>query len=1062
MSSTDNGSSSEKDAILEKYNSLSVGELLKLIKLVRPRTSHNCSRETLVKMCCDNHVDILRQQTAQGSQQRVSRGKAKKASKEKAKKVNPVVDDKSSDSEEGNGTDDEDEPSLPAKKAKTVLNSSMDDEKFVTKVVNEIRNQIVDIIPKKSLFSDFTFEDKRSANEYFHWKSIGTILEKNLDRQEVDLDELQDALEIAKKRAAVLIAAEEYSWSVASRLAASHRLQQIPLLNEYASQIEEAVKQARADQTGGGQNSRKRKRGFSYASTYRNSVSSPSVAQVNHNSFTNGIVDKDICKACGGKGHYAYVCPSVKNGTSKVGDSSGYRAKSNHQQANVNKDPSIYMDLYSSVVSATKQFLLAKNDEDVVARRLSKFYNYWAQEIGASQEVLSYIAGVDMQFDEQAAERIPFKGNKLNEDNQEEMEFVRQEILEMVKSGALVQVPWRPKTISALKIVPKAGKKRFRLVVNMRRLNMVMPEPPKIKLEGLLFLFELLKQFEYMASFDLKSGYFHIAISDHLSQFFGIEFGRPILCIQSPAIWVVLVTLNFSEDHFYVCTLYQTQILHSSPCLSGRFCHDSKERSRDEKKLVDSRARIEKSRVYKGTFKRLFFSNSITTIPRISSVQQINAGVHPGRQIDQELGQNKCCDKYGSNYSEVFGEVSGAIDFFDGGLQLCEGVSEECNWIDLRLNSSQACDQLESCYSYSSTSQGRSENGAVELEELEWKEDKEVSCDADCGDGCQFARLGRSYCGDISSNQWFLDRISSISPHFDFGDVCYNQDIQAFPVRIAPKASSGSNRQYECNVRNFESKIKDAIARSIRGVVLERIDRQRDTFGSGVHKKRIKQSSRSVVSTVPSSRMDNESIVIQRILQKVRSVANDRQVCISQQQQASPIQLGGRQLFNNDELGSRDQLRVLPIQLDTESSRSNDTSKGSGVDRSTFVREGLVPEIVAIREKVEKVKNARFSSKPIRGLRTAQEHRMVSRNSAREYVFRGSLDDSRFRLLVHKVADSTFKSYQSYFKVIIDFIETFRIRDWPLTETQTVDLLIFYFKLKYFQQHFRFNKLCLI
>ncbi len=469
MSSTDNGSSSEKDAILEKYNSLSVGELLKLIKLVRPRTSHNCSRETLVKMCCDNHVDILRQQTAQGSQQRVSRGKAKKASKEKAKKVNPVVDDKSSDSEEGNGTDDEDEPSLPAKKAKTVLNSSMDDEKFVTKVVNEIRNQIVDIIPKKSLFSDFTFEDKRSANEYFHWKSIGTILEKNLDRQEVDLDELQDALEIAKKRAAVLIAAEEYSWSVASRLAASHRLQQIPLLNEYASQIEEAVKQARADQTGGGQNSRKRKRGFSYASTYRNSVSSPSVAQVNHNSFTNGIVDKDICKACGGKGHYAYVCPSVKNGTSKVGDSSGYRAKSNHQQANVNKDPSIYMDLYSSVVSATKQFLLAKNDEDVVARRLSKFYNYWAQEIGASQEVLSYIAGVDMQFDEQAAERIPFKGNKLNEDNQEEMEFVRQEILEMVKSGALVQVPWRPKTISALKIVPKAGKKRFRLVVNIRR-----------------------------------------------------------------------------------------------------------------------------------------------------------------------------------------------------------------------------------------------------------------------------------------------------------------------------------------------------------------------------------------------------------------------------------------------------------------------------------------------------------------------------------------------------------------------------------------------------------------
>lgn len=117
-----------------------------------------------------------------------------------------------------------------------------------------------------------------------------------------------------------------------------------------------------------------------------------------------------------------------------------------------------------------------------------------------------------------------FRDNFISE--VEEVEWTDEEIARLKEEGALelfqVGGP-RPFAlwVFPIHLVPKAGAKRFRLVVDMRRLNKYMPDL-KCKMEGLGHIIRMAGRGWWAISFDMEAGYHHFKILPEHRRFLGI------------------------------------------------------------------------------------------------------------------------------------------------------------------------------------------------------------------------------------------------------------------------------------------------------------------------------------------------------------------------------------------------------------------------------------------------------------------------------------------------------------------------------------------------------------
>ena len=100
--------------------------------------------------------------------------------------------------------------------------------------------------------------------------------------------------------------------------------------------------------------------------------------------------------------------------------------------------------------------------------------------------------------------------------------FVEECIDELLVAGCIQQVELIPHVCSPLSVVEsKAGKKR--LVVNLRYLNRFLWKQ-KFKYEDLRTALLLLEKGDYLFSFDLKSGYHHVEITDVHYKYLGFAW----------------------------------------------------------------------------------------------------------------------------------------------------------------------------------------------------------------------------------------------------------------------------------------------------------------------------------------------------------------------------------------------------------------------------------------------------------------------------------------------------------------------------------------------------------
>lgn len=148
-----------------------------------------------------------------------------------------------------------------------------------------------------------------------------------------------------------------------------------------------------------------------------------------------------------------------------------------------------------------------------VVGSLQQRWRAW-EAMGASEEVVAWIRdGLPV---------TPLEGGKLGGrrwqydrvEPGEQSEWTDKEIERLVRTGALEdlgvseEMPEGISEVSPIRLAPKAGPKRFRLVVNMRRLNAQLPVK-SCHYEGVKEVRRMLTAGSWAFTFDLREGYFH-------------------------------------------------------------------------------------------------------------------------------------------------------------------------------------------------------------------------------------------------------------------------------------------------------------------------------------------------------------------------------------------------------------------------------------------------------------------------------------------------------------------------------------------------------------------------
>ena len=168
---------------------------------------------------------------------------------------------------------------------------------------------------------------------------------------------------------------------------------------------------------------------------------------------------------------------------------------------------------------------IAVNDKSkpIVKGSLKKNFQFWI-DIGANDYILNVInSGYKLPF-----KRIPepafINNNKSARYNEE---FVKLAIMDLVRSGSVIETKSKPLVVNPLTVAQNTSKKR--LVLDLRHINQCL-EIDRIKFEDWKTALLYANQGKYMFSFDLTSGYHHIEINKEFQQYLGFawKFGNEL------------------------------------------------------------------------------------------------------------------------------------------------------------------------------------------------------------------------------------------------------------------------------------------------------------------------------------------------------------------------------------------------------------------------------------------------------------------------------------------------------------------------------------------------------
>lgn len=159
-----------------------------------------------------------------------------------------------------------------------------------------------------------------------------------------------------------------------------------------------------------------------------------------------------------------------------------------------------------------------------VVGRIRERWKEW-RRLGAPDLIVNWVQhGFDLRFEHPHRVAATAPANRIPLEDKGKVEWTDKEIQRLLEVGALRRE--KKENIlefSPLQLEPKKGPKKFRLVVDMRRLNTFLVRK-RFKYEGLRTILRLVGKGFWMWSLDLAQGYHHLSMRVDAQKYLGIQW----------------------------------------------------------------------------------------------------------------------------------------------------------------------------------------------------------------------------------------------------------------------------------------------------------------------------------------------------------------------------------------------------------------------------------------------------------------------------------------------------------------------------------------------------------
>jgi hypothetical protein len=189
--------------------------------------------------------------------------------------------------------------------------------------------------------------------------------------------------------------------------------------------------------------------------------------------------------------------------------------------------------------------------------RLGQRVDAW-RRIGADSTILDWVVhGVPLTFiDEPCKTFFPNPEFK-----KEHRVFIKEELIKLVRNGAIELCSQKPRYVSPLTVVPKKNNK-LRMILNLKSLNKTIAVS-RFRSEDIRETIDMLEYNDQMTTIDIKDCFYHMRIHPKYREYLGFSFGG-----QFYRFCVCPFGLNMSP--FYCNKLIRPVIAYARSCLNIR------------------------------------------------------------------------------------------------------------------------------------------------------------------------------------------------------------------------------------------------------------------------------------------------------------------------------------------------------------------------------------------------------------------------------------------------------------------------------------------------------------